>query len=183
MPPNERPVKQRSAARVLLQDEAGALLLFRDTDPGVPGSSWWTTPGGGIDPGETAEAAAVRELAEETGLVMTVDQIGSPIARRTVTHGYSDQITIQAEVFFRMTVPRFSVSMTGHTEEEQRTIVDHRWLSEADARASRLPVWPADAYELAAATIEGVLDLGEVEESTVPRELTSGGRRAGGARP
>jgi 8-oxo-dGTP pyrophosphatase MutT (NUDIX family) len=59
-----RPVISRQAVRVLLFDEADRLLLvrFRDGD-----RSWWTTPGGGIEPGETDEAAARRELREELG--------------------------------------------------------------------------------------------------------------------
>ena len=33
-----------------------------------PDRMLWATPGGGIDVGESAEAAIVRELAEEVGL-------------------------------------------------------------------------------------------------------------------
>src|SRR5690349_8847884 len=43
------------------------LLLLRWRDP-VGGAEFWEPPGGGLEDGEAWEAAARRELAEETGL-------------------------------------------------------------------------------------------------------------------
>ena len=51
------------ATCVLIRD--GRVLLVAD------GERKYMLPGGGVDPGETIEAAAVRELSEETGLVAT----------------------------------------------------------------------------------------------------------------
>jgi len=50
--------------RVLLLDEADRVLLVRFWDGD---RSWWCTPGGGIEPGETDEAAGLREIREELG--------------------------------------------------------------------------------------------------------------------
>jgi ADP-ribose pyrophosphatase YjhB (NUDIX family) len=50
--------------RVLVQDEQGRVLLVRHTY-----LDGWYLPGGGVDARETLESAAIRELAEETGLV------------------------------------------------------------------------------------------------------------------
>jgi ADP-ribose pyrophosphatase YjhB (NUDIX family) len=60
----DRPL--RRAARVLLVDPQERVLLLRyDDDP--PNGVHWSTPGGGLNPGEDYPAAAARELTEETG--------------------------------------------------------------------------------------------------------------------
>ena len=110
-------MKRRTAVRVVLSDLDGALLLFRDSDPGAPGSAWWMTPGGGIDPGESALEAAVREVREETGLVIAAGDLVGPVARRASVHGYSDLVTVQHEDFYLLTVARFDVVTTGHTDD------------------------------------------------------------------
>ncbi len=56
----------RQAVRVLLFDDADRVLLVRFWDGA---RSWWCTPGGGIEPGESDERAAQRELREELGAV------------------------------------------------------------------------------------------------------------------
>jgi len=53
------------AAGVAIFDEAGRLLLARHVHDGL-----WATPGGGVDPGESPREAAIREVREETGLLV-----------------------------------------------------------------------------------------------------------------
>lgn len=50
----------------VVHDAAGRLLMIRRGTP--PGRGLWTLPGGRVEPGESDEAAVVRELLEETGL-------------------------------------------------------------------------------------------------------------------
>ncbi|HET6968446.1 MAG TPA: NUDIX domain-containing protein, partial [Ornithinibacter sp.] len=59
---------QRVAAYavVVAQDR----LLLTQLAPRTGAAGRWNLPGGGIDPGESAEAAVVREVAEETGQVV-----------------------------------------------------------------------------------------------------------------
>ena len=54
----------RPAARVLLIDDQDRVLLRANVGDG----DVWITPGGALEPGETAEEAALRELWEETGI-------------------------------------------------------------------------------------------------------------------
>ena len=55
-------------ARAVIQNEAGDILLLRrnQSDSVRPGD--WDLPGGGVERGETIEAAVSRELQEEAGL-------------------------------------------------------------------------------------------------------------------
>lgn len=180
VPPAERPRRTRRTARVLLVDDRDRVLLFSDRDPGLPGSRWWMTPGGGIDPGETDAAAAVRELEEESGLRVAERDLLGPILVRTVVHGYTDVVIEQEDVFYACWAPAFEVSDAGHTEEEKITMADHRWWTRAELAATDEEIWPADLAGLwadadvrrrAAAAGEPArppVDGGRVEESTVP---------------
>lgn len=53
-----------TASRVVVRDAAGRLLLIRRSDDGV-----WSLPAGAMELGESIADCAVRELAEETGLI------------------------------------------------------------------------------------------------------------------
>ena len=169
VPPADRPRRTRAGVRVIVTDGVH-VLLFVDTDPGVPGSRWYVTPGGGIDPGETPLDAAVRELAEETGLVVEASELVGPVMSRVALHGYSDQVCAQSEEFYVLTTPRFALDISGHTADEQLTLTGHAWLRLDALDAADAPVWPeALAHVLARADAGGACwAMGVVEESTVP---------------
>jgi len=61
------------AAGVILHDDAGRLCLVRRAHD--PGLGKWTFPGGFVDLDEEPEAAALREVREETGYHAEVDRL------------------------------------------------------------------------------------------------------------
>jgi len=61
------------SSRVLLFDEEDRLILIRRTRPGR--EPYLTTPGGGVEPGETWDQAAVRECREELGAEVIIGPV------------------------------------------------------------------------------------------------------------
>lgn len=63
----------------LVYDDSGRLLLVRRANP--PAQGLWSVPGGRVEPGEDGPAAVVREVAEETGLVVEAGRLVGSVRR------------------------------------------------------------------------------------------------------
>jgi 8-oxo-dGTP pyrophosphatase MutT (NUDIX family) len=87
---------QMPSVAALCRDESDRLLLVRQADSGR-----WSTPGGVIEPGEGPEQAATREVYEETGLTVAVDNlrtaVGGPDYRTTYSNG--DRLSYVALIY------------------------------------------------------------------------------------
>jgi ADP-ribose pyrophosphatase YjhB (NUDIX family) len=65
-----RPMTSVACVGALVRDPEGRLLVvLRSYEPAA---GTWSLPGGRVDPGETREQACIREVREETGLVVAV---------------------------------------------------------------------------------------------------------------
>ncbi|MDG4808350.1 NUDIX domain-containing protein [Micromonospora sp. WMMD1120] len=117
----------RRAARVLLVDVAGRVLMFEGFDPARPGHRYWFTPGGGLDPDESPAVGAARELAEETGLRLDPAELGDPVWADATEFPFDGVWYRQTQDFFLLRVESWDVDTTGFNDVEQRSIAGHRW--------------------------------------------------------
>lgn len=146
---HDRAVRRpRPAARILLVDRRGCVLMFRFTPRDRP--PLWCTPGGAVDPGESYAAAARRELWEEVGLDI---DCGPEVAQRTVDFRTFEGTDVTAdERYFRVDVDTCDVRPGGLTDQEKTLLVGHRWFSKNDIVMHDEAIYPADLVDLLDAT-------------------------------
>lgn len=85
-----RPTPLAFAAFVAFDVASGKVLLHRREDFRI-----WALPGGGVEPGETLKAAAVREVDEETGYQVTAEHLVGIYTRpqfNSVAYLYSGRV-------------------------------------------------------------------------------------------
>ena len=144
----------RPTARILLADPKGRVLLFSG---GTDEDRWWFTPGGGVHRGETVQAAAVRELFEETGFAFKEDELGPVVATSSSLWfaQESQKLYLGAYSFFFVRVPGTDISTDGQEDLERSVITGHRWWSVADLRASTERFLPAQLPDLMERLLRG----------------------------
>ncbi|BFU42880.1 NUDIX hydrolase [Krasilnikovia sp. MM14-A1004] len=150
----------RPAARVLLVDAAGRILLFHGGDPVAPDESWWFTPGGGLEPGETPARGAARELFEETGLRVDPAELGEPVWHQVIEFSYRHQWYRQDQQFYLLRVDRWQVDTAGFEEEERTSVDGHRWWSLAELDATDEDVYPEELPDLLRRLVSDDVALG-----------------------
>jgi 8-oxo-dGTP pyrophosphatase MutT (NUDIX family) len=151
-------VIERQAARVVLV-AGGRVLLQQGFDPAKPDAgTWWITPGGGLNDGESIEGGAVREVFEETGLRLSRAGLGPVIATRVAYFEFEQRQFRQLESFFAVVVERFTPEHHGWDEVEQRALLDHRWWSVDELRTTEENVYPRELAELVQAVLDGKIE-------------------------
>ena len=123
----------RPAVRALVVDESGRTLLLRYVNPYTQGT-FWTTPGGGVEPGESEEDTLRRELVEELGLRDA--ELGPWIWSREFVFPWGEQWVHQRERYrlLRVHADDLAALSTDHLRGED--VHEHRW-------------WTADELEQA----------------------------------
>ncbi len=127
-------------------DKDERLLLIRRRNPPFQGE--YALPGGFVDIGETVEAAALRELKEETGLSCKIENLVG-----VYSDPKRDPRRHTVSVAYRVSVPAGAKSVGGDDAEHAEFVVDWRGASLAfdhrtiveDALANQRLSFPARA--------------------------------------
>jgi len=140
------------AVRLLVLDAEQRLLLFHIHDPAplhafYPEMTiYWGTPGGGLEPGESFEQAARRELWEETGI--QIDAVGPCVWHYERVMQIDDQRLHRHERFFLVNAPTADISLANMLAYEHQTHRAYRWWTRQELEQSQELFVPADLPRL-----------------------------------
>jgi len=112
------PNSLRPTAFAAVRDSAGRILLARRADTGN-----WELPGGRVEPGESAIDAVVREVAEETGVTISVTGLSGVYT----DPGYV-MVYPTGEVRQQFAVCVHAVPVSGRASPDGTEMIDAAWI-------------------------------------------------------
>jgi 8-oxo-dGTP pyrophosphatase MutT (NUDIX family) len=129
--------RPRQAGRAILRDKAGRVLLIRFV---LPNMTFWATPGGGVEPGETLLQAAHRELQEELGIAVPLK---GPVHTATGIFEFEGELIENTDTFFH---GRWSgmPQLSGVTANESAALQEARWWTLEEMETARGDIFPRD---------------------------------------
>lgn len=125
--PDEDGYPHRNAARVIVFNEHGQILLVHGHDREHPHHHWWFTIGGGLEPGEDPRDGAVRELYEETGIRVSPEDLVGPVMYRRAQFEFLAEIARQDEHYFIVHTQETALSDSGWTDLEKDVLDEQKW--------------------------------------------------------
>lgn len=142
-------MRSRPSARLLVFNDKDEVFLFQFIYKKGPlaGQSYWSTPGGAVEAGETFEQAGIRELEEETGL--KCDQLGPQVAQREFVLELADGELVNADERYFVVRPSIvPLSFAGWTALETEVMAAHRWWSWQQIADTDETIWPENLLEM-----------------------------------
>ncbi|MCR5857188.1 NUDIX hydrolase [Mesorhizobium sp. J428] len=141
-------MRQRPSARLLVLDPDDRVLLFRfrfDTGP-LAGTTYWATPGGGLDEGESFVDAARRELREETGIEAEVVEA---VAVRHTQFRLSTGEMVAAEERYFLVRAFAEIDISRNPDPVERAFISEaRWWTIDELTQSVETIFPENIAEM-----------------------------------
>lgn len=106
----------------------------------LPNMTFWATPGGGMEEGETPLAAAIREVREELGIEVTLE---GPVHKAVGIFEFEGTLIENTDHFFTGRwdgIPR----LVGATETESAALQEVRWWTLDEIERTHDAIFPRD---------------------------------------
>lgn len=131
-------MKIRTRAAAIILDDLNRVLLVKHRDPDT-GETWWTLPGGGIEAGESAVEALIREVKEECGIKCIPKDL---VYVREYVEWHKE--THHISLFFTAAALEYNINIGIDPEFsiDKQFIIDTAFLSEEEIRITSIDVYP-----------------------------------------